>query len=98
MESRNFSKLNIHLSAHKQSNKIDYEILEERFYVYVRFGWKIFKVTAQEIISSALDKNTAKATCSNVTGDAIDTTISAAGIIAGTRYIILVILYKKVIL
>ena len=29
---------------------------EERFSVYVKFGWQIFTITIQEIIQIALDK------------------------------------------
>ena len=29
---------------------------EERFSVYVKFGWQIFTITVQEIIEIALDK------------------------------------------
>ena len=29
---------------------------EERFSVYVKFGWQIFTITVQEIIQIALDK------------------------------------------
>ena len=55
----------------------------ERFNVFVKFGWQIFHVTSQETIRVALDKNQAKSEISDAAGSAFDTTISAAGMIAG---------------
>ena len=55
----------------------------ERFNVFVNFGWQIFQVTSQKIIRVALDKNQAKTEISDTAGSAFDTTLSAAGIIAG---------------
>jgi len=56
---------------------------EERFSVYVKFGWQIFTITVQEIIQIALDKKVAKPKYSKNVGEGVDTTAQAAGIIAG---------------
>ena len=59
---------------------------EERFSVYVKFGWQIFSVTIQEIINTTLDKKMANPKYSKKAGSAADTTAQAAGLIAGNWY------------
>ena len=56
---------------------------EERFSVYVNFGWQIFTITIQEIMEIALDKNVAKPKYSKKVGEGLDITAQAAGLIAG---------------
>ena len=54
----------------------------ERFLVYVKYSWEIFKATIQDIENVALNKKTAK------DSEKVAIAVDAASIIAGTVFLI----------